>query len=472
MDRQSMFTRIVADNLAERLAVGALSGPDQPCVGETAFIRPDYPPQMEVGEALRELAGAVVQTVLSLAEAEQGDDPDWLYKRLQTEAMDLLAARPDLPGETVVRLATEMPRLVRLPALAKLAQQGMEVAPALVGEAPPDDEVIGGRSQSFAKVLADVKQVAVTDLAVLLQGESGTGKELMARRLHRLSPRREGPFVPLNCAALPENLIESELFGHEKGAFTGADEARRGYVRQAQGGTLFLDEIGETTKAFQVRLLRVLEDGVVSPLGSSQGERVDFRLICATHRDLDQAAAGGEFHQALLYRIKVVPIVLPPLRERSEDLPLLMGHFLRQACKLTKRDLALSPEAGRALMEYHWPGNVRELSHSLQRMAAMCPGDVVRLEDLPSEFLRHNTGSFLSRLKGLQGIPPGRVWGLAELLATAPGGVLVNSEVREHLGCSDSTAKNLLRVLSEAGLLQIKGTSKGRRYLVVHPEEN
>jgi len=338
----------------------------------------------------------------------------------------------------------------------------------------PPPEIVGGRSPAFARVLEDLELVADTGLPVLLEGETGTGKELLARRLHHLSPRRQGPFIAVNCAGLAKNLLESELFGHLKGAFTGATTDKPGYLRAAQGGTLFLDEIGETTPEFQVRLLRVLEDRVVVPVGSHQGREVDFHLVCASHRDLARAVERGEFNQALYYRIAVVPLRLPPLRRRREDLPELIDHFLAQACLLAKRTRRLAPETRRLLMAYSWPGNLRQLGNLIQRLVALSRDYQIGPELLPEE-IRGNAGSggggLLRRLEEVEGVPAARRRELAEVLATARGGELANKDLRARLGCSDSTAKNLLRALAAAGLLEVVGERGGRRYRVTIPEE-
>jgi len=271
--------------------------------------------------------------------------------------------------------------------------------------------------------------------------------------------------------------LESELFGHVKGAFSGASAPKGGYIQAAEGGTLFLDEIGETTPEFQVRLLRVLEDRMVVPVGSTQGRRVDFRLVAATHRDLSEGAAQGTFNQALLYRIKVVPLWLPPLRERPEDLPLLLDHFLGQACLLAKKTRQLAPETRQALLAYDWPGNVRELSHVLQRLVVLSEQYDIKPDLLPAEFRKAPAPQaelvkrYQENLDMLAEIPGPRRPVLARMLAEAKGGDLTNKSLRERLGCSDSTAKNILRALSQAGVLEPYGRRGGRRYRVGKPKE-
>jgi two-component system response regulator HydG len=230
-----------------------------------------------------------------------------------------------------------------------------------------------------------VRQAANSSATVLLLGESGTGKELLARYIHGYSPREARAFVPVNCAALPESILESELFGHEKGAFTGAHRAREGRFVEAHLGTLFLDEIGEIPLPVQVKLLRALQEGEVEPVGG-RTVRVDFRLVCATHRDLQEDVKQGRFREDLYYRINVIPIRVPPLRDRAEDIPLLADHFLRiYAAKHQKPARTCSAAALTALAAYSWPGNVRELENAIERAVVLCRGDVVDVADLPPE---------------------------------------------------------------------------------------
>jgi two-component system response regulator HydG len=219
---------------------------------------------------------------------------------------------------------------------------------------------------------------------VLVTGESGTGKELAARLVHDLSPRAAGPFVPINCAAIPESILESELFGHERGAFTGAVARKEGRFERAHGGTLFLDEVGEMSPAVQVKLLRVLQDGVLDRVGGTEPIRVDARLVAATNRDLAAAVREGRFREDLFYRLEVVSVRLPPLRERREDVPLLATAFLRRfAERHAKPAAAFTPAALAALEAAPWPGNVRELMHAVERAVILTRGEVVDVGDLP-----------------------------------------------------------------------------------------
>ncbi|WP_404385911.1 nif-specific transcriptional activator NifA [Caenispirillum salinarum] len=242
-----------------------------------------------------------------------------------------------------------------------------------------------GDSKAMRRVFAEIAQVAPTKSTVLLRGESGTGKELIARAVHTLSPRVDKPFIKVNCAALPETLLESELFGHEKGAFTGATQDRKGRFEQAAGGTLFLDEIGEISASFQAKLLRVLQEGEFERVGGNKTLHVDFRLVCATNKNLEAAVAAGEFRADLYYRINVVPVFLPPLRDRKEDIPALVDHFLARFNEENGRSLDIAPEAMGVFQHCHFPGNVRELENCVNRVATMTRGDVIEDVDLPCQ---------------------------------------------------------------------------------------
>ncbi len=245
---------------------------------------------------------------------------------------------------------------------------------------------IVGKTPRLRRIFDLVEVVKDTDSTVLITGESGTGKGLFARAIHDLSPRRDGPFVKVNCAALTETLLESELFGHVKGAFTGAIADKVGRFEAADGGTIFLDEIGDVSPAVQVKLLRVLQEREFERVGSSRTQAADVRVIAATNRDLKEAMREGRFREDLFYRLNVIPIVVPPLRERREDIPLLADHILKRLrARGLERVRAVSADAMRCLMEYPWPGNVRELENVLERGAVCARGAVLAVEDLPEE---------------------------------------------------------------------------------------
>ncbi|MDI1260144.1 sigma 54-interacting transcriptional regulator [Aquabacterium sp.] len=241
-------------------------------------------------------------------------------------------------------------------------------------------EAIVSRSNVMAELLAEAKLVAGSDASVLIRGESGSGKEVLAQAIHRASPRASHPFVAVNCGAIPESLLESELFGHIKGAFTGAVANHAGLFQAANGGTLFLDEIGDMPVALQVKLLRVLQERVVRPVGASQAIPIDVRIMSATHRDLDAAMAEGEFREDLYYRLNVVSLTLPTLAERREDIPLLANHFLAKlALKYNKRVNGFAPEAIKALATAPWPGNVRQLHNVVEQVSALATTPLIPL---------------------------------------------------------------------------------------------
>lgn len=242
-----------------------------------------------------------------------------------------------------------------------------------------------GEHPSIVKLRSLITKIAATDVTVLITGESGSGKEIVARSIHDLSTRKHAPFVPVNCAAIPHELLESEMFGHERGAFTGAANARGGLFWTANGGTLFLDEIGEMPLQLQAKLLRVLEDSTIRPVGSDRWSRVDVRVVAASNVDLPAAVKKGTFREDLFYRLQIVPIMIPPLRERRSDIPVLVDYFLaRMRARMPGHTWTVSPEAMVRLWSYDWPGNVRELDHTVERLVILSENGAIDASLLPS----------------------------------------------------------------------------------------
>ncbi len=245
-----------------------------------------------------------------------------------------------------------------------------------------------GKSKAIRRVFEMIEKVATTAATVLIEGESGTGKELVARSIHFNSPRREEPFIAVNCSALAESLLESELFGHERGAFTGAVSMKKGRFELADKGTLFLDEIGELSANLQVKLLRVLQEKCFERVGGTKPIPVDIRLVVATNKRLKEETASGRFREDLFFRLNVIAIVIPPLRERREDIPLFMDHFVQKYASERKTGTPITgidPEVGRLFYDYAWPGNVRELENVIERAVILCPSNTIRAADLPTE---------------------------------------------------------------------------------------
>lgn len=268
-------------------------------------------------------------------------------------------------------------------ALDKLNMRRAGEAPKILVTSTPPGLI--GESEAMRKVFDAVAKAASTEATVLISGESGTGKELVARAIHYGSPRASAPFVPINCGGIPEGLFESELFGHVKGAFTGALESRAGFFQTADGGTIFLDEISETSPAMQVKLLRVLQDKEVCMVGATRTRKVDVRILTATNKDLHNLVKKGVFREDLFFRLTVINIPVPPLRERGDDIMLLTNHFMAKFTEASgKSKLRFSDKALRALKNYSWPGNVRELENLTQRLVVMVDGDYIDVPDLPS----------------------------------------------------------------------------------------
>jgi DNA-binding NtrC family response regulator len=352
-------------------------------------------------------------------------------------AIDYVAKPFELPSVlAIVNRIDERWQLLR-----ELAAARAELASKQAGK------VVEGRSPAIVQLRERIAAIASSAAAVLLSGESGTGKELAARMIHAASDRRDAPFVAVNCAAVPATLIEAELFGHERGAFTGAVRRREGRFKAADGGTLFLDEIAEMPMEVQVKLLRVLQDGVFEPIGTNSAVKADVRLLSATNRDLKAMVAEDKFRQDLYYRVKVFELVLPPLRERMVDLPLLVEQFLRELTPAGQPTPALAPAAWAALQAYQYPGNVRELKHAIQHATILAHGQEIQVQHLPAEF----RGSS-------QAAPSGRPQPLALVMAqfekdyiertlTAAGGE--RGKAAEMLGIS---RKNLWEKMVKHGL--------------------
>jgi two-component system nitrogen regulation response regulator GlnG len=308
----------------------------------------------------------------------------------------------------------DVPRLKEIVGQALKASRDMKQMVSYEPQVPVEEDAVGiiGRSESLQRVFKLIGQLAASDATVLITGESGTGKELVARAIYHHSKRSGQPYLAINCAAIPENLLESELFGHEKGAFTGATQQRIGKFEQCDRGTLFLDEIGDMSMPTQTRILRVLQSGQFERVGGNQTLQVDVRVIAATNRPLEAAVAGKQFREDLFYRLNVVRVHLPPLRERSEDVALLVVYFLKKHGRQHPHPpKSISPEAIQVLERYGWPGNVRELENTVQRALVMAKGEVILPGDLPEEITRDRTDSgFVAKAQpagGIEGAVPG-----------------------------------------------------------------
>jgi two-component system response regulator HydG len=303
-------------------------------------------------------------TVDTAVEAMKAGAFDYLTKPFEPEELEIVVAR-----------AVEHARIRRENARLRSALSGEFTIQGIVG-----------RSQAMKDVVSILERIAPAEVPILVEGESGTGKDLLARAAHAMSSRASGPYVALNMSAIPENLAEAELFGHEKGAFTGAEQARAGFFAEAEGGTLFLDEVGLLPPALQPKLLRVLQDGEYIPVGSRKPRKANVRVIAATNEDLARSVKEGRFREDLWFRLRVVPVRLPPLRERREDIPLLVEHFVRKhAARLGRPPLAPDAESMKAMLDHAWPGNIRELEHAVERGLLLARGDAITLADLPPE---------------------------------------------------------------------------------------
>ncbi len=336
---------------------------------------------------------------------------------------------------------------------ASLVAENRALKARLAELAPGGEGGLLGAAPAFRAVLETLKQAAPTSATILLTGESGTGKELAARLVHDLSPRAAGPFVPINCAAIPETILESELFGHEKGAFTGAVGRKEGRFERAHGGTLFLDEVGEMSPGVQVKLLRVLQDGVLDRVGGTEPVRVDARVVAATNRDLAAAVREGRFREDLFYRLDVVSMRLPPLRDRREDVPLLATAFLRRCSERHGRKVSgFTPAALAALEGAPWPGNVRELLHAVERAVILTRGEAVDVGDLPEG------------LRGGAAAPAGGAASLVIPLGTSMEEVerLVIRETLKRAGGDKNLAAQLLGIAARTIYRKLDRDEAGR----------
>jgi DNA-binding NtrC family response regulator len=396
-----------ARNLASRYCVAIVTGDELVGPEAEAYLAPDYDLRMlQTWDELLALIKKQVPDAIFLdidmvgANSEQGI----------TALADLRSVGPDL---VLVALTRSDRRSLRHQAIDATVDQyfvapiNFEEVRVVLGRAlekrtaeieyrsrqeqEAERESFGeliGASEAMRRVYDAVNRVADSNSTVLIRGESGTGKELVARAIVTMGPRVEKPFISINCAALPENLIETELFGHERGAFTDAKEARQGHIELAHTGTLFLDEIATLGLALQSKLLRVLEERAVTRIGGKTAKKIDFRLIAATNEDLEALVHAGRFREDLYYRINVVPIALPALRERQGDISLLVGHFLRIYCKANGKPLKqVDPEVLGVMEDYPWPGNVRELENVIQRLVLMNDSAVISIQSLPQHML-------------------------------------------------------------------------------------
>ena len=360
-------------------------------------------------------------TVHSAVTAVKEGAYDYLVKPLDTEEL-----------KVVVQKALELHRLTR--EVDRLRDQlAIDF----------DSHSIIGQSKAMRVIFRLVRLVADSTATILLQGESGTGKELIARALHQHSARHSGPFIAINCASLPDTLLESELFGYVRGAFTGANHNKKGLFQEAHGGTLLLDEVADTPSTFQSKLLRVLQDNEIRPLGTGKSIQVDVRVIVATNKDLRKEVQNGTFREDLFYRLNVVPIVIPPLRQRTEDIPLLVNHFIKKHSKQNGLEpKKISPPVLRLLLDHSWPGNVRELENIIARAVLINPGPEIEAETLfPPQVAAHEfPKSLLQMIKGVKDrMERERI---AEALEKAKGN---RSYAAKLLGISRSALYNKLR---------------------------
>ena len=361
----------------------------------------ETPPEVVVVGECKD-SNRVVSLVKAVKEVFNNTTPVLLLSELRDKSL----LSPELANVivNVIEVPVKHRQLVHALHLAQVYRES-QVGPG--GSAPMLFRSLVGHSRAIVQVRKLIEKVADTEANVLILGDSGTGKEVVARNLHYYSSRRERPFVPVNCGAIPPDLLESELFGHEKGAFTGAISARQGRFELAEGGTLFLDEIGDMPLPMQVKLLRVLQERIYERVGSNRSLKADVRIVAATHRDLEEEITEGRFREDLYYRLNVFPIEMPALRERSEDIGLLIKELITRMEHEQRGSVRLTPAAVTALTHYPWPGNVRELSNLMERLIIMYPYGVVDVRDLPEKFRSHvvEEESLLGELSGEFSMP-------------------------------------------------------------------
>ncbi|MGH7162194.1 MAG: sigma 54-interacting transcriptional regulator, partial [Planctomycetota bacterium] len=350
---------------------------------------------------------------------------------------------------------------ILLDALGRTPGRRVEVGatPPLALQVPPHLGASGARSAAMRPVLEMIARVARTNATVLLRGETGSGKEVVADLIQGHSERRDGPYVKVNCAAIPETLVETELFGHERGAFTGADRRRIGRFEQAHAGTLFLDEIGDLSAAMQVKLLRVLQERRITRVGGAEPIEVDVRILAATHRDLEEGLRAGAFREDLYHRLRVIEIAVPPLRERREEIPFLIDQFRQRFNRRHSLQIAsFSPDALDALYAQPWPGNVRELRNVVERAMLMAPGPVVGRAHLP---FPADARPEPAAAPAIEGLTPRQ----ERILRRArQSGAVSNGDISASEGISARTALRELQALVERGLLQRVGRRRGATY--------
>ena len=398
-------------------------------------------------QALKSIEAKTVDLVVCSTHLEKGNDGiavlTAVRERSPSAAVILTSATADIEAcKEAIKLGAYdyLVKPLEIDEIVRIAQRAIPSVGAIKAS---DDFVfpaVISRSPVMQTMYRKLRRVSPTDLAVLIEGESGTGKELTAKAIHANSKRADKPFFPLNCAGLTESLLESELFGHVKGAFTGAMTDRKGLFQLADKGTLFLDEIGDMPLSMQAKLLRVLEDGLVLPVGGSSAVKVDVRIISATNHDLAKKVEDNEFRQDLYFRIKGVSVTLPPLRNRPQDIPELFGYFLKEACDEVKSDIHLITEpAMRALMSFSWPGNIRQLRNVVRTMVVMCEGDTLDLRDLPPE---------ISRIRQLQAgdLAGGHLTGLADMQGKTLEEV-EKEHIRQTLELTDNNRAEAAKIL-------------------------